>query len=329
MKRLCAWMSAAFAIAMFAATATAGADGLPVLGVDVGASGVATRDGVSRFVTVAVGKKTLVARVATRGGQLLDSRSLGGTFTIPAVAYDSSSSGLSADGKTLVLIQPRSSFPRAQTVFVFLSTHPLRARAHVTLAGDFSFDAISPRGRLMYLIEYNDPGNPFRYRVRAFDALRLRLLAAPVVDPREHTDKVRGSPLTRTTSADGRMAYTLYDGGGSTPFVHALDTAGRTARCIDLPGLAGKSYLWQLRLSLDRDGRTLSLRDHADVEAVIDTRTFRVTIPRPRAEPGPTHHRSPIVVPLVALAAILAFLGAAAAIARLRRRPTRPGEAAA
>ncbi len=329
MKRLCVSVATAFAVAVLAATATAGADGLPVLGVDVGPSGVVSRDGGSRFVTVSEGKKTLVARVATRGGQIVGSRLLGGTFTIPAVAYDSSASGLSADGKTLVLIEPRRSFPRSETAFVFLSTHSLRSRAHVTLAGDFSFDAISPRGKLIYLIEYNDPGNPFRYRVRAFDTLRLRLLAAPVVDPREHTDKMRGSPLTRTTSSDGRIAYTLYDGGGSTPFVHALDTAGRTARCIDLPGLAGKSYLWQLRLSLDRDGRTLSVRDHGDVEAVIDTQTFRVTTPRPRVAPGPTHHRSPVVFPAVALAAIIAFVGAVGAIARLRRRPNRPGEAAA
>src|SRR5262249_27234298 len=181
------------------------ADGLPVLGVDVGASGVASRAGDSRFVTFAVGSRTLLARVATRGGQILDSRLLAGTFTIPAVAYDSSASGLSAGGRTLVRIQPRRPFPRRDTAFVFLSTtRRLRTLARVTLRGDFSFDAISPRGKLMYLIEYNDPGNPYRYRVRAYDTQSLRLLAAPVVDPLEDTDKMRGSPLTRATSSNGR-----------------------------------------------------------------------------------------------------------------------------
>ena len=53
-----------------------------------------------------------------------------------------------------------------------------------------------------------------------------RLLAAPVVDPREETDKMRGSPLTRTTSADGRFAYTLYDGAGAAPFEMWADAAG-------------------------------------------------------------------------------------------------------
>src|SRR5262249_50906301 len=226
-----------------------------------------------------------------------DSRLLAGTFTIPAVAYDSSASGLSADGRTLVLIQPRRSFPRRDTAFVFLSTtRRLRTLARVTLRGDFSFDAISPRGKLMYLIEYNDPGNPYRYRVRAYDTQSLRLLAPPVVDPREHSDTMRGSPLTRATSPDGRFAYTLYDGAGGTPFVHALDTSRRTARCIDLPGLTGSSYLWQLRLSLDQAGRTLTVRDHHDVEAVIDTHTFSVTSRVTLAASPPVQHGSRILL---------------------------------
>jgi len=327
MKRLGAPLVTACAVATLTVAALARADGLPVLGVDVGRSGVATRDNGSRYVTVAVGTKTLVERVATRGGQILGSRLLAGTFTIPAVAYDGSASGLSADGKTLVLIQPRRSFPRAETAFAFLSTHTLRRLARVTLHGDFSFDAISPRGKLMYLIEYNDPRNPFRYRVRAYDMQDGRLLAAPVVDPREHTDRMRGSPLTRTTSVDGRVAYTLYDGGGATPFVHALDTSRRTARCIDLAMLAGRSYLWQLRLFLSRDGRILSVRDQQDVEAVIDTHTFRVTTSQPLAAPRPMHHGSPFPLAAVVLATALPLLGAVVAIARFRQRPARTGEA--
>src|SRR5262249_58407603 len=131
--------------------------------------GVASRDAGSRYVTIAVGRNTLIARVATHGRRVLDSRLIRGTFTIPAVAYDSSASGLSADGRTLVLIQPRQSFPRSRTAFVALSTRQLRPLGHVSLRGDFSFDAISPGGKVMYLIQYNDPRNPFTYLVRAFD----------------------------------------------------------------------------------------------------------------------------------------------------------------
>src|SRR3954451_19407450 len=95
------------------------ADGLPVLGVDVGNSGVVTADG-ARYVTMASGGRTVVARVAQAGGRGLVWRSFPGTFTIPAVAYDGSAGGLSADGKTLALIEPRQSFPRAETRFMIL-----------------------------------------------------------------------------------------------------------------------------------------------------------------------------------------------------------------
>lgn len=71
-----------------AAAATARADGLPVLGIDVGPTGIATPDGNSRYVTVPAGARTVVARVAQDGGRVLASRSLAGNFTIPAVAYD-------------------------------------------------------------------------------------------------------------------------------------------------------------------------------------------------------------------------------------------------
>ena len=82
---------------------------------------------------------------------------------------------------------------------------------------------------------------------------------------------MRGSPLTRATSPDGRWAYTLYDGAGGTPFVHALDTSTRTARCIDLPTLARTSALWQLRFHLDRSGRTLTLANGRRPVLAIDT----------------------------------------------------------
>jgi hypothetical protein len=88
--------------------------------------------------------------VRTSDGQIVDSRLLPGTFTIPAVAYDRSASGLSGDGRTLVLIEPRQSFPRARTRLMVIEVgRQLRPRQTITLSGDFSFDAISPRGSLL------------------------------------------------------------------------------------------------------------------------------------------------------------------------------------
>ena len=140
---------------------------------------------------------------------------------------------------------------------------------------------------------------------------------------------MRGSPLTRATSAGGRVAYTLYDGAGATPFIHALDTSHGTAHCIDLAMLKGKDYLWQLRLSLGRDGRTLAVRDGDDVEAVVDTQTFRVSTPTPAVGARTAEsHSLRIALASIAVLATLGLLACGAVIVRRRHRPARAGEAA-
>src|SRR4051812_43116307 len=292
------------------------ADGLPVLGVDAGPTGVTTPAGSARYVTMPAGGQTVVASVRRAGGRIIRSRLLTGTFTIPAVAYDGSASGLSADGQTLVLITPRTGFPRARTTLLVIHAPRLTPSETIRLRGDFSFDAISPQGRLMYLIEYTNPKDPTRYAVRAYDLVHDRLLQAPVVDPRETGEKMRGNPLSRALSPDGRWAYTLYDGGGATPFVHALDTSRRTARCIDLDAIAGSKYLWRLRLNVSRDGGTLTIRDRKVAELVMNTRTFEPRRPSPARAVSASG--SSFRWPLAAGIGALAFAGALIALGRRR-----------
>src|SRR5262249_44302660 len=152
-----------------AAAGAAHADGLPVLGIDVGSTGVVGPSGEERYVTLPAGNQTVVARVDTADGQVTASRVLPKTLTIPAVAYDGSASGLSGDGRTLVLIQPRTSFPRKRTGLAVVQTDSLFPMRWIDLPGDFSFDAVSPRGGLVYLIQYTSPTDPTRYLVRAYD----------------------------------------------------------------------------------------------------------------------------------------------------------------
>src|SRR6266576_5005894 len=281
--------------------AAARADGLPVLGIDVGSTGVASSSDGARYVTIPAGSRTIVEQIAQHGGQVLAWRSLRGTFTIPAVAYDGSAGGLSADGTTLVLIEPRTSFPRATTKLVILSSDGLKQQRVVKLQGDFSFDAVSPTGSWLYFIHYVSPNDPTRYLVQAYDVLRGRLLAKPIIDPDEPGEKMRGNPLSRTMSADGRWAYTLYDGAGTTPFVHALDTVARSAHCIDLDGIAAGTDLWQLRLRIDQDGKRLVVRDSAAPVLTVDLRTLRVA--RATAVPAPLGASRHLPTPLFAGAA--------------------------
>jgi hypothetical protein len=252
-------------------------DGLPVLGIDVGTKGVASAH--VRYVALEDGPSTMVARTAVSGGRVLRYTHVAGWFTIPAVAYDGSAAGLSADGGTLVLIEPRTIFPRTPTRFAVLDARRLRLMRRIALRGDFSFDAISPGGRTAFLIQYVGL-DPSRYRVRALDLRTGRLAAKAVVDPREAGAAMRGAPITRAASAGGRWAYTLYDGAGQTPFLHALDTVRRAARCIDLPMLRGRRDLWSLRI--DVAGRYISVRSTAKTLALVDTAGFQVADPQAR-----------------------------------------------
>jgi hypothetical protein len=278
--------------------ATAAADGLPAVGID--AHPLALPDGNVAYITRAGGHSTRLIEHARYGGPLRERR-LRGSFSIPAVAYDGSPSGLAADGRKLILISPRKRFPRMRTTFAVVDTRRLAVRRHVALRGDFSFDAISPDGRTMYLIEYSarDLNN---YAVRAYDLRTRRLLPRPVVDPHEADEPMRGIPVTRVPSTDGRWAYTLYENGRHS-FVHALDTARRTAVCIDLDVRKAWGATLALRgTRLDVVGRS------ARPLASIDTRTHTVT--RPRRATRRAEDASTSWLPLAAPTALLLLVAA-------------------
>jgi hypothetical protein len=311
---------------MLVPPAAARGDGLPVQGVEAGPSGVTTAASGARHVALPAGRgRTLVARVRKDGGKVLRSRVLGGMYTIPAVALDGTPSGLSADGRTLALIRPRARFPQRRTRLALLDGRGLRVRDRVTLRGDFSFDALSPDGRTMYLIEYLSRRDPTRYAVRAYDVRARRLLRAPIVDPREPDERMRGLPITRATSPDGRWEYTLYDGAGSYPFVHALDTVRGEAACIDLDALTGFLRLYELRLRVAGGGGELRVLDGKEPVAVIDPETLTVGSPAAPARARPAAARVPTPEPatswaLLAGGAAIALLTAGAALAVRRRR---------
>jgi hypothetical protein len=296
------------------------ADGLPVTVPDGGLEGVATK--LTRYTALPVPGGTVLAQIEQDGGRVLRSRFVGGRYTIPAVALDGTASGISADGKTLVLIRPRVTFPQAATQLAIVDARRLRVSRYLRFRGDFSFDAISPNGRLVYLIQYVAPKDPTRYAVRAYDVARGRLIPGPIIDPHEPDEAMRGFPLTRITSADGHWAYTLYDGGGDHPFVHALDTSGRTARCIDLDSLSAQD-LGTARLRLDRGGSRLVLGNGTTPIAFVDTNTFAVS--EPTAEPATGSARATssdhgIANALLGAAGVAVLLAAGVLTLTLRRR---------
>jgi hypothetical protein len=251
---------------------SAAAGGGPSPGVSTGWDGVLARDGSLRYVAMPTGTTTVVAAVHARSGRVERYASVRGTFGVPLVAYDGSVGGLSHDGRTLVL----SSFagapaPGATTRFAILTTRRLKRERLLTLRGSWSYDALSPDGRLLYAVEYL-PGRAGNYRVRAFDLTTGRLLPGSLADSKEARGEMRGSPMTRATGRDGRWAYTLYAKPNGRAFVHALDTSHRKAVCIDLPwrGVA------RMGLTMSTTGRLLVVTRGSTRLGAVDTRTFVV-----------------------------------------------------
>jgi hypothetical protein len=276
-KRLLAIILAVVAAAVADAGADAGKGG-PSPGVVTGWNGVLASKGATRFVALPTGRATTVVAVRVRGGTVLRHSTLRGVFGVPLVAYDGSTSGLSHDGRTLVLASPTPTTARgAATRFAVVATKNLRLRSMITLPGSWSFDAVSPDGSRLYLVEHLNAGETPGYRVRAYDVERSRLLSRPVVDRNIGARLMAGQPVTRTTGPEGRWAYTLYRKPGDFPFVHALDTARVTALCIALPWREQQDGLWSVRMKVSPDGRRLGLRQRATRLASIDLHNRTVT----------------------------------------------------
>jgi hypothetical protein len=276
----------------FVIAGMAGAKGIPVTGLTPDTGGVTVPGRGARYVTFEAIDATVLARLAQEGGNVIRARSLDRRLTTPPVALEGSAGGLSADGDTLVLVPPRIGLSLERTKLEIFEARTLRSRGEVVLRGDFSFDAISPDGSRVYLIEYLSPRDPTQYRVRAYDLDSDRLLPRPIVDPSEPPGEMRGYPLTRATSEDGRWAYTLYDGGGDDPFIHALDTVEGRAVCIDVHQLANHSALRGYfprpisRFELAVNGGELSVLDRSELAAVVDTATFEVSDPSEEGDGG-------------------------------------------
>ena len=267
-------------LSLLALTATvvagAQANGSPYApGLVHGATGVRAPSGVFRYVTLATPRSTIVAAIRIRSGRVLRSGVVRGFYGVPIVAWDNSTGGISGDGRTLVLgsYGPPPGATGA-TPFVVLSTRTMRPIKRFQLRGSWAFDAISPDGSRLYLIEYLAAGRNPRYRVRSADSATGRVDPEVIVDRREDEVLMRGQPVTRKGSADGRWAYTLYARPGAEPFVHALDTVEGDAYCVDLPLELRQVEQMALRLRLGRDG--LEIRRGAATLAVVDTDELEV-----------------------------------------------------
>lgn len=298
------WLLAVLLLQAPAATA----DGPPVTSLDAGPEGVVDLAGKQRFTAHPLATKTVLTRSQTKGGRVLRASIIEGRWGVPVVANDGTSGGLSADASTLVLMRIAGAYPRRHTGFAVIDTEALAFKSDVELDGEWGFDALSPDGRWLYLVEQVSPTDRTRYTVRAYDLRNDRLLERPVVDPREPDEPMRGLPITRTTGPGGRWEYTLY-AGGEHPFIHALDTVARTSLCLDLPhGVAAHRRIWAMRLAV-RGSKIAVI--HGDKVVASAARRPR----RASAGGGP-----PVLAVAVALAGLIVAAGGARSAQVISRR---------
>jgi hypothetical protein len=276
MKPLLALVTA-LALAAAVTAVTAKGDGSPYTpGLVQGADGVVSSDHRIRFVTLATPRSTVVAAIRVRTGRVVRSNVLRGFYGVPIIAWDNSTGGLSADGRTLVL-GSYGPFPGdvGATRFAVIDTRTLRKSRLLALRGSWAYDAISPDGSRMFLIEYLAAGQNPHYRVRSLDLRTGRVNPEAIVDRREDEVLMRGQPVTRVASSDGRWAYTLYARPKHGPFVHALDTVRGEAYCVDLPARLRQLEQMALRLRMRADGALEVRSRHARI-ALVDTKTLEL-----------------------------------------------------
>ena len=308
------------AVALFALTflsAAAAADGGPTPGTVEGGAGVLGSD--VRYVTVGTGRETTLEAVQLNGGKVVRWTNLPGSWGIPAVTFDGTTGGLAKNRSRLVLGQNgfgtctkvRCTMLRTTSHFAIFNPKTL-SRKIVALKGDFAFDALSPNGRMLYLIEHRSSTNLTRYLVRGYDLTRSRLLPGAIADRTQRGWVMTGTPVSRATSANGRFVYTLYENPGGYPFVHALDTVRGVAHCVGLPWTGDQSVIGTMKLSLSDNGQTLmatvpwtgSSPPATLPSFAIDTHTYRVSQPVATSPHGgfPWWMLSLAVVPLLLVA---------------------------
>ncbi len=323
LRRFVCGLVAALALAPVAA---ADGSGGPSPGVVNGGPGATLPGFGLRYVALNDGSNTYLEAIQKRNGAVLNADFVKGTWGVPLIGFDGSTGGLSTDRSTLVLGDANPAFGpngvRKSSSFVVVDARRLTERTRFTLRGDFSFDALSPYGQTLFLIQHVSTTDLSRYIVRAYDLQARRLLPGRIADKAQRSWVMTGYAVTRTTSADGRWVYTLYRNDGGYPFVHALDTVNRKAHCIGVPWTGTQDKLSFVRLSL-RDSRRQLLIYHRDGAnspvGSIDTQTYRFVRPAYGDGGGGSF-------PWWAVVATVALLLAGAVAVRIRLRRSKPAE---
>ncbi len=196
------------------------------------------------------GDRTEVTLTGAPGENLREDVGITGRYVAPQVVPGGPLEGLSPDGRWLVL-ETHSPAPGERSAFVLLTGTLQLERDTVDLPGRFTFDAWSPDGKVLYLIEHKPPAGSGHYVVRAYDMAKQSLRPEPIADKRNVDEQMAGQPVARAATPDGAVVATLYvrqgDDHDHGPFVHILYAADGQALCVDLPPGTPVGKGWELQ----------------------------------------------------------------------------------
>ena len=261
----------------------------------------------------------LVATTGTgeaRSLDVLDARTGARQGSVPVPA-SVAASVVSTDGRLVALAPPRPDTAgwqptgRERTQLVITDLSGAVAPRVFDLDGNYEPDAFSTDDKHLFVLEYQPPQAPDRYRVRQLD-LTTGLVSSvgsrsKVAVPEE---EMRGTRRMHVLAPDRTTLYTLYThqpdhlhardlaagrtvaGGDVHAFVHVLNLAEGWAYCLDLPQPFGLGPASAHALALSPDGQTLYVADRssgavaaADTTQLVLGATTNVG-PDPRADAG-------------------------------------------
>jgi len=242
-----------------------------------GGQGVLSNDGSIRFVAIGTGESTVVrASTANGGSTVMSSQSIPGSYGVPMLTSSGPGGGMFRDGSTLVL---QSTGLFATTQFVLLRTADLGVRDQIVLKGTFAFDALSPDGSKLYMIQHKSAQDVQHYIVRAYDLSTHALMPGRIADKTQKNWLMQGWSVDRATAPSGRWVYTLYANPGGFPFIHALDTVKGVAHCVGVPWPqydSNQAKVFNFRLSLH--GKMLVIKaGSGSTYRVVNTTNWHVS----------------------------------------------------
>ncbi len=179
------------------------------------------------------GARTVVDNLVVQPGFGGPSTAVDGAWRLPTIGPDPIPVGVSANGKTVVLVEDGAPASSGTTRFAILDKGVGDPARVIALKGHFDYDALSPDGKTLYVVEHLDADAGGAYQVRAVDVATGRLQDEVVADKRNIDEQMAGYPLAQLRRDDGSV-FTLYR-GLEHPFIHALNTTEGWALCIDLP----------------------------------------------------------------------------------------------